>query len=85
MGYLWWKHRGHLPLDPAADAIAYKAALLTRGDGQIDLLRSVTNWSLLPLLQPASTRYAPFGRMSNRYLWTSGAESLLIVAGGGSP
>ena len=52
LGYLWWKHRGLQPLDPAADAIAYKAALLARIDDQIRLLRSVTYWYLLPLSLP---------------------------------
>jgi len=53
LGYLWWKHRGLQPLDPAADAIAYKAALLARVDDQIRLLRSVTYWYLLPLSLPS--------------------------------
>jgi hypothetical protein len=52
MAYLWWKHRGLQPLDPAADVIAYKAALLARVDDQIRLLRSVTYWYLLPLTLP---------------------------------
>lgn len=52
IGYLWWKHRGLQPLDPAADVIAYKAALLARIDGQVQLLRSVTYWYLLPLSLP---------------------------------
>lgn len=52
MVYLWWKHRGLQPLDPAADLIAYKAALLARVDDQIRLLRSVTYWYLLPLSLP---------------------------------
>jgi hypothetical protein len=53
MGYLWWKHRALQPLDPAADALAYKAALLARVDDQIRLLRSVTYWYLLPLFLPS--------------------------------
>lgn len=53
LGYLWWKHRGLQPLDPAADAIAYKAALLARVDDQIRLLRSITYWYLFPLLLPS--------------------------------
>jgi len=52
IGYLWWKHRGLQPLDPAADVIAYRAALLARVDDQIRLLRSVTYWYLLPLFLP---------------------------------
>jgi hypothetical protein len=52
LSYLWWKHRGLHPLDPASDASAYKAALLARYDDQIRLLRSVTYWYLLPLLLP---------------------------------
>jgi hypothetical protein len=53
IGYLWYKHRGLQPLDPAADAIAYKTALLARVDDQIRLLRSVTYWYLLPLSLPS--------------------------------
>jgi hypothetical protein len=53
LGYLWWKHRGLHPLDPALDAMAYKAALLARVDDQIRLLRSLTYWYLLPLSLPS--------------------------------
>jgi hypothetical protein len=49
LGYLWWKHRDLKPLDPSADARAYKAALLARYDRQIQLLRSVRYWYFLPL------------------------------------
>ena len=49
MAYLWWKHRGLHPLDPAADVTTYKAALVARFDDQIQLLRSVPFWYLLPL------------------------------------
>ena len=49
MVYLWWKHRGLQPLDPASDLAAYKAALVARYDDQIRLLRSVPYWYLLPL------------------------------------
>ncbi|GEM_PF-538231 len=49
LGYLWWKHRELKPLDPTADARAYKAALLARYDRQIQLLRSVRYWYFLPL------------------------------------
>ncbi len=56
IGYLWWKHRGLQPLDPGADAIAYKAALLARLDGQICLLRSVTYWYCCRCLCPRSGR-----------------------------
>lgn len=52
MAYLWWKHRGLQPLDPAADVVAYRTALLARVDDQIRLLRSVTYWYLLPLFLP---------------------------------
>ena len=53
LGYLWWKHRGLQPLDPAADAVTYKAALLARVDDQILLLQTVTYWYLLPLFLPS--------------------------------
>jgi len=49
LGYMWWKHRNLKPLDPTADARAYKAALLARYDRQIQLLRSVRYWYFLPL------------------------------------
>jgi hypothetical protein len=49
MAYIGWKHRGLQPLDPASDVAAYKAALLARYDGQIQALRTVPYWYLLPL------------------------------------
>ena len=49
MAYLWWKHRGLHPLDPMADVTTYRAALMARYDDQIQLLRSVPYWYLLPL------------------------------------
>jgi hypothetical protein len=52
MTYLWWKHRGLHPLDPASDVAAYKAALVARYDDQIRLLRNVPYWYLLPLYFP---------------------------------
>jgi hypothetical protein len=52
MAYLWWKHRGLQPLDPAADVAAYRAALVRRFDDQIRLLRTVPYWYLLPLFVP---------------------------------
>lgn len=50
--YLWWRHRGLHPLDPASDVAAYQAALVARYDDQIRLLRSVPYWYLLPLYFP---------------------------------
>src|SRR5262249_16035255 len=52
MAYLWWNHRHLTPLEPAADARAYQAAMLTRIDNQIRLLRSVRYWYALPLSIP---------------------------------
>ena len=52
MAYLWWTHRGLQPLDPAADVATYRAALLGRYDGQIQLLRTVPYWYLFPLFLP---------------------------------
>jgi hypothetical protein len=49
MAYLWWKHRGLHPLDPAASLATYRAAMLQRYDDQIRLLRSIVYWYLLPL------------------------------------
>ena len=49
MAYLWRSHRQLLPLDPAADARAYQAALLARYDRQIRLLSRVKYWYVLPL------------------------------------
>ncbi len=76
MGYLWWKHRGLRPLDPAADGIAYKAALLARLDDQIRLLRSVTNWYLLPLSLPTLWQAVHVWQKSS---WAAVA-SLVVVA-----
>ena len=50
--YLWWRHRHTAALDPAADAEAYRSALVTGLDRQIDLLRTVWYWYLLPLYVP---------------------------------
>lgn len=50
--YIWWKHRGLHPLDPASDVAAYQAALVARYDDQIRLLRSAPYWYLLPLYVP---------------------------------
>jgi hypothetical protein len=52
LAYLWWKHRGLHPLDPASDVAAYRAALVARYDDQIRLLRNVPYWYLLPLYVP---------------------------------
>ena len=52
MTYLWWKHRGLHPLDPAADTATYRAALLGRYDQQLVLLRTVPYWYLVPLFLP---------------------------------
>jgi hypothetical protein len=50
--YLWWKHRHIRPLDPAADGRSYQAAMLERIDCQMQLLRTVRYWYLLPLYIP---------------------------------
>jgi hypothetical protein len=52
LAYLWWRHRGLQPLDPAANVTAYREALLRRFDDQIVLLRTVPYWYLLPLFLP---------------------------------
>jgi hypothetical protein len=52
IAYLWWRHRHTIVLDPAADAEAYHAALLAGLDRQIDLLRTVWYWYLVPLYVP---------------------------------
>ena len=52
LGYMWWKHRHLQPLDPAADLSAYRRALLRRFDAQIQLLRTMPYWYLLPLFLP---------------------------------
>ena len=50
MFYLWRSHRQTPPpLDPAADGLAYQAALLRRYDHQIRLLSAVKYWYVLPL------------------------------------
>jgi hypothetical protein len=52
MIYLWWKHRGLNPLDPAADATVYRTTLMARYEAQIRLLRTVPYWYLMPLFVP---------------------------------
>jgi hypothetical protein len=52
MGYLWWRHRDLPRPDPAADARAYQAVMLERVDRQLQLLRTVRYWYLLPLYVP---------------------------------
>lgn len=49
MIYLWRNSRQTPPLDPAADVRSYHAALLERYDRQIQLLRRVKYWYVLPL------------------------------------
>jgi hypothetical protein len=53
VAYLWWQHRSRVPLDPAADARSYQAALLARIDHQLRLLSRMRYWYLLPLYCPA--------------------------------
>ena len=76
MAYLWWKHRGLQPLDPAADVVAYRTALLARVDDQIRLLRSVAYWYLLPLFLPTLWQA---GRLWNKSPWAA-VISLAVVA-----
>ena len=76
LGYLWWHHRGLQPLDPAADAVSYKAALLARLDDQIRLLRGVTYWYLLPLSLPTLWQAA---RVWDKSPWAA-VVSLAVVA-----
>ena len=52
MIYIWWRHRGLAPLDPADDVEVYRRTLLARIDGQIRLIQSVPYWYLLPLFLP---------------------------------
>ena len=77
MGYLWWKHRGLQPLDPAADVMTYKAALLARVDDQIRLLRSVTYWYLLPLFLPTLWQA---GRVWNNSPWAAAVSLAGVIA-----
>jgi hypothetical protein len=77
LGYLWWKHRGLQPLDPAADVIAYQAALLARIDDQIRLLRSITCWYLLPLSLPALWQAA---QVWGRSPWIAAASLAIVFA-----
>jgi hypothetical protein len=49
MTYLWRSHRQITPLDPSADAMSYRAALMDRYDRQIRLLSGVKYWYVLPL------------------------------------
>lgn len=77
MGYLWWKHRGLQPLDPAADVIAYRAALLARVDDQIRLLRSITYWYLLPLTLPMLWQA---GRVWGKSPWAAAISLAVAMA-----
>ena len=77
LGYLWWKHRGLQPLDPGADALAYKAALLARLDEQIHLLRSVTYWYLLPLFLPSLWQAV---HVWDKSPWAAGVSLAVVVA-----
>ena len=52
VAYLWWQHRQGMALDPAADAEAYRVALIAGLDRQVALLRTVWYWYLLPLYVP---------------------------------
>jgi hypothetical protein len=53
ISYLFWRHRRLLtPLDPSASGRAYHAALLARIDGQLQLVKSLRYWYLLPLYPP---------------------------------
>jgi hypothetical protein len=77
LGYLWWKHRGLQPLDPAADVTAYRAALLARIDDQIRLLRSVTYWYLLPLFLPSLWQAV---HVWDRSPWAAAVSLVVVVA-----
>ena len=77
LGYLWWKHRGLQPLDPAADLVAYRAALLARIDDQIRLLRSVTYWYLLPLSLPSLWQAV---HVWHRSPWAAAVSLAVVVA-----
>ncbi len=77
LGYLWWKHRGLQPLDPAADVIAYKTALLARVDDQIRLLRSVTYWYLLPLFLPSLWQAV---HLWDKSPWAAAVSLAVVVA-----
>ena len=53
MTYLWWQHRRIAPLDPAANARVYQAAMLALIDHQIRLLSTMRYWYLLPCYIPS--------------------------------
>jgi hypothetical protein len=74
MIYLWWKHRGLQPLDPAADVATYRRALLARVDDQIRLLRSVPYWYLFPIALPMLWQVA---KGWHRNPWAAG--TMLVV------
>ena len=52
LAQLWWKQRGQRPLDAATDARTYHTAALKRFDDQIELLRNMRYWYLLPIYVP---------------------------------
>ena len=73
MAYLWWKHRGLRPLDPAADVATYKAALVARYNDQIRLLRTVPCWYLLPLC------FQPMWMAANGWRSRHGAGAVVML------
>jgi hypothetical protein len=77
MTYLWWQHRKLKPLDPSANAIFYRKALVERFDDQIRLLSRVKYWYLLPL-------YLPIVWMSverwPRYRWAAVVSLVIVTA-----
>jgi hypothetical protein len=77
MVYLWWKHRGLQPLDPAADVATYRLAMVTRIDDQIRLLRTVAYWYLLPIALPMLWQVA---RAWNQHPRTAGITLIVDAA-----
>ena len=75
--YLWWKHRGLQPLDPAADVATYRHAMVTRIDDQIRLLRTVAYWYLLPIALPLLWHVA---RLWNQHPRTAGITLIVDAA-----
>ena len=71
IAYLWWRHRGTVEPDPAATAEAYHAALIAGLDRQIDLLRTVWYWYLLPLYVPPVLQAA--------YLWEKSRAAAIVL------
>jgi hypothetical protein len=76
MGFLWWRHRDVPRPDPAADARAFQAVMLERVDRQLQLLRTVRYWYLLPLYIPCVLQAVEAGQRGH---WGAAVAMMIVV------